>query len=112
MRLPPMNALRAFETAARHCSFKRAGEELHVSAGAISRFVKLLEDDLQVQLFERLPSGLRLTESGRTLHPKLSRAFAAIEAATREAAGSQRKINIVLPGTLGSPPRGLSGGKP
>src|SRR5437763_117587 len=53
MRLPPLNALRAFEAAARHQSFARAADELHVTQGAISRHVKLLEEHLGVTLFRR-----------------------------------------------------------
>jgi len=102
MKLPPMNSLRAFESAARHCSFKRAGEELHVTPGAISRFVKLLETDLGVKLFERLPNGLRLTEPGKTLYPRLSRAFSDIEAATNQAANPKNEIKFVVPATIGT----------
>ena len=49
--LPPLNALRAFEAAARHLSFKQAAHELHVTAGAVSQQVRLLEERLGVQLF-------------------------------------------------------------
>ena len=52
MRLPPPNALRAFEAAARHESFARAADELHVTQGAVSRHVKILEEHL-VALFRR-----------------------------------------------------------
>ena len=52
--LPPLNALRAFEAAARHLSFKLAAQELHVTPGAIGQQVKALENRLGVQLFERL----------------------------------------------------------
>ncbi len=55
MRLPSLNALRAFEAAARHQSFARAAGELHVSEGAISRHVKLLEEELGLPLFIRRP---------------------------------------------------------
>lgn len=63
-RLPPLNAIRAFEAAARHCSFRLAAEELHVTAGAISQQVKQLEEWVGVALFRRLPRGLVLTEAG------------------------------------------------
>ena len=102
MRLPRLNALRAFEAAARHCSFKRAGEEIHVAPGAISRFVKLLEDDLNVVLFERLPNGLRLTETGKALYPKLTRAFGDIETAIAQSTSSRNQMKVVLPATIGS----------
>ena len=53
--LPPLTALRSFEAAARHLSFTRAAEELHVTQTAISHQVKLLEGQLGTVLFRRLP---------------------------------------------------------
>lgn len=64
-RLPPLPAVRAFEAAARHGSFQRAGEEMHVSAGAIAHQVKQLEASLGVALFQRLARGVALTAAGR-----------------------------------------------
>src|SRR5258707_7997581 len=63
--LPPLNALRAFEAAARHLSFKLAAHELHVTPGAVGQQVKALEDRLGVRLFERLHKQLMLTQAGR-----------------------------------------------
>ena len=57
-RLPSLNALRAFEAAARHGSFVRAADELAVTPAAISQQIRLLEEDLGVSLFRRLPRGL------------------------------------------------------
>ena len=74
-RLPPLNALRAFEVAARRGGFSRAAEELHVTPAAVSHQIKSLESHLGVTLFRRLPRGLELTESGRQLLPQLSRGF-------------------------------------
>src|SRR3984957_14408940 len=51
--MPPLNALRAFEAAARHLSLTRAAEELHVTAGALSHQIRSLEEFLGVKLFER-----------------------------------------------------------
>jgi LysR family glycine cleavage system transcriptional activator len=62
--LPSLNALRAFEAAARHLSFKQAAHELHVTAGAISQQVRQLEERLGVQLFERLTRQVILTRAG------------------------------------------------
>ncbi|MFC3148289.1 LysR family transcriptional regulator [Piscinibacterium candidicorallinum] len=62
--LPPLPALRAFEAAARHMSFSRAGTELHVTAAAISHQIKLLERWLGVPLFARRPNGVVLTAAG------------------------------------------------
>ena len=63
--LPPLNALRAFEAAARLQSFTRAAEELNVSHSAISRHVRGLEKRLDVQLFKIAQRGVTLTELGR-----------------------------------------------
>jgi LysR family transcriptional regulator of beta-lactamase len=71
----PLNALRAFEAAARHESFTRAGLELRVTQAAISHQVKSLEDILGVPLFRRLPRGLALTEEGESLLPNLTEAL-------------------------------------
>ncbi len=76
----PLNALRAFEAAARHLSFTRAGLELRVTQAAVSHQVKGLEDSLGVALFRRLPRGLTLTEEGEALLPVLTDAFRRIAA--------------------------------
>lgn len=65
-RLPPLPAIRAFEAAARHGGFQRAGEELHVTAGAVAHQVKQLETWLGIALFQRLPRGVVLTSAGRS----------------------------------------------
>lgn len=80
-RLPPLNALRAFEAAARHLSFTRAAEELNVTQAAISHQIRTLEDTLGVSLFRRLNRGLLLTEAGQAFLPPLTGAFDAIAAA-------------------------------
>lgn len=66
-RLPSLQALRCFEAAARRENFSKAAEELHLTHGAISRAVRLLEDDLGVMLFERRSRRVFLTEAGRHL---------------------------------------------
>jgi len=75
----PLNALRAFEASARHLSFTRAGLELNVTQAAVSQQVRLLEDQLGLVLFTRLPRGLALTDEGLALLPVLSRSFDQIE---------------------------------
>jgi LysR family transcriptional regulator, glycine cleavage system transcriptional activator len=82
MTLPPLNGLRAFEAAARTGSFVGAAQELHVSPSAISRLVKLLEQRLGTQLFERLANGLVLTERGIAYIGEVSGAFQRIAQAT------------------------------
>ncbi|PKP88205.1 MAG: LysR family transcriptional regulator [Alphaproteobacteria bacterium HGW-Alphaproteobacteria-17] len=71
----PLNALRAFEAAARHLNFTRAAIELCVSQGAVSHQVALLERRLGTRLFHRLPRGLALTDEGQALVPVVADAF-------------------------------------
>jgi LysR family glycine cleavage system transcriptional activator len=81
-RLPPLNALRAFEAAARHLSFTLAANELSVTQAAISHQVKALEDRLGIVLFRRLNRALKLTEAGEAYLPPVRDALDAIAAAT------------------------------
>lgn len=74
-RLPPLNALRAFETVARHLSVKKAAAELNVTPAAVSHQIKALEDYLGVQLFRRQNRALDLTEAARVCLPKLREGF-------------------------------------
>ncbi|SCW37086.1 LysR substrate-binding domain-containing protein [Pseudomonas sp. NFACC05-1] len=94
--LPPLNAVRAFAAAARHQSFSRAAEELHVSHSAVSRHVKLLEERLGVLLFERRTRQSLLTPEGKAFYEQVSEALTQIAnaaaALTRRA--SQRKVII------------------
>jgi LysR family glycine cleavage system transcriptional activator len=83
-RLPPLAALRAFEAAARHLSFTRAAQELHVTQTAISHQIRALEERLGVKLFRRLPRGLVLTEEAQRYLPPLREAFERIDAATKD----------------------------
>ena len=71
----PLNALRAFESAARHLSLTRAAVELCVTQAAISHQIKGLEERLGVTLFRRVPRGLVLTDEGAALVPVLTTAF-------------------------------------
>ncbi|MBO0736353.1 MAG: transcriptional regulator GcvA [Alphaproteobacteria bacterium] len=81
--LPPLSALRAFEAAARHMSFSKAADELHVTPAAISHQIHALEQDLGVRLFHRMNRAIELTASARVLLPGLSEAFAGIQASVR-----------------------------
>lgn len=74
-KLPPLNALRAFESAARHLSFSKAAAELHVTPAAVSQQVKSLEAYCSTPLFRRLTRALRLTDAGQAVLPLLSEAF-------------------------------------
>jgi LysR family transcriptional regulator, glycine cleavage system transcriptional activator len=86
-RLPPLNAIRAFEAAARKGGFQAAGAELNVSANAVGRLVKVLEDWLGVALFRRLPRGVAVTEAGRGY---LSRVEALLDQLAEATADLQR----------------------
>ncbi len=97
MKLPPLNALRAFEAAARHNGFVGASEELNVTRGAISRHVKLLEDHLGTQLFRRHPKGVDLTDSGRQLLPVVSEAFGQIAQVSDRLSSSSSDLRIICP---------------
>lgn len=74
-RLPPLNALRAFEASARHLSIKKAAIELNVTPAAVSHQIRLLEDYLGVQLFHRYNRALELTEAARAALPKMREGF-------------------------------------
>ena len=74
-RLPPLNALRAFEAAARHLNFSRAADELAVTPGAVSQQIQNLEDYVGAPLFKRTPKGLLLTDAAQTALPALREAF-------------------------------------
>lgn len=78
----PLNALRAFEAAARNKSFKKAADELFVSHSAISHQVRRLEEYLSVDLFHRVSRGVELTRAGRTFYPSLHDAFRLIDEGT------------------------------
>jgi LysR family glycine cleavage system transcriptional activator len=87
-RLPPLNALRAFEAAARHLSVKNAADELCVTPGAVSQMLKALELHLGVRLFHRVNRGIFLTDAGQDFLPAVRNAFRQIADATRRVAAS------------------------
>jgi DNA-binding transcriptional LysR family regulator len=98
--LPSLNALRAFEAAARHLSFKMAAEELHVSPTAVSHQVKALEEYLQVRLFRRLHRALELTEEAQAALPKLREGFECLAEAV-EALRRKERTRIL---SISAPP--------
>lgn len=97
MRLPPLNAIRAFEAAARHGGYIGAAEELNVTRGAISRHIKGLEADLGVPLFHRHPKGVTLTEAGARLGPALSTTFRDLSEALDRAKRDRPELKIICP---------------
>ena len=97
----PLNALRAFEAAARHLNFTRAAIELCVSQGAVSHQVASLERRLGVPLFRRLPRGLALTDEGLALVPVLGEAFDRIGATLDRYEGGRMREVLTL-GVVGT----------
>jgi LysR family glycine cleavage system transcriptional activator len=95
-RFPPLNAIRAFEAAARHVSFTRAAAELHVTHGAVSRQVALLERWLGVALFQRLSSQLVLTGEGRTFLAEISPALDRIALSATRMIQQPKPVTIVI----------------
>lgn len=97
MRLPPLNALRAFEAAARHEGFIAASKELNVTRGAISRHVKILEEHLGAVLFIRRAQGVRLTIAGKRLQPVIEMAFRSIALETERIGTNANDLRIICP---------------
>jgi LysR family transcriptional regulator of beta-lactamase len=97
----PLNALRAFEAAARHLNFTRAAIELHVSQGAVSHQVAALEERLGTPLFRRLPRGLALTDEGHALVPAVADAFDRI-GATLDLYADGRLREVLNVGVVGT----------
>lgn len=102
--LPPLNGLRAFETAARHLSFTRAAEELHVTPAAVSQQVKALEEYLGVKLFRRLTRALLLTDAGQTVLPVLQDGFDKLAEAGKLLRNSQdaHLLTVSVPPSFGA----------
>ena len=98
-RLPPLNALRAFEAAARHLNFSRAADELSVTPGAVSQQIQNLEDYVGAALFKRTPRGLLLTDAAQTALPALREAFdrLAEAASLLTAAVDGRRLTLTAP---------------
>lgn len=88
--LPPLNSLRAFETAGRLLSFSKAADELNVTPGAISQQIRGLEEFLEIKLFKRRNRSIILTDSGQIFLPLLSDGFSTITEAVDSVRRSQR----------------------
>lgn len=89
LRLPPLNALKAFDAAARLGGFRKAADALNVTHGVVGRHVRGLEDFLGVTLFKKANRGVVLTEVGRSYHARIARALESISHATDELQLSQ-----------------------
>lgn len=99
IRIPPLNALRAFEVAARHLSLVRAADELCVTPAAISHQIKGLEDYLRVPLFKRMKRRVVLTEQGQLILPELKQAFVLIERAMANLAKAESRDVLTVSAT-------------
>lgn len=102
-RLPPLPLLRTFEAAARHLSFTKAAQELHVTPAAVSQQIKALEESLGVALFQRLTRALRLTDAGTALLPGVTEAFTCLTAAVeRVRAPATTALDLAAPPSFAS----------
>ena len=97
----PLNALRAFEAAARHLNLTRAALELHVTQAAVSQHIRQLEEQLGKPLFRRLPRGLALTDEGLALVPAVSGAFSGLARAL-EQVHDRRPREVLSVGVVGT----------
>lgn len=92
----PLQALRAFVEVGQRGSIKAAAEALHVTSGAVSQQIRLLEERVGMPLFTRERQGLRLTEAGASVHPALLAAFAQIASASQalEDIGGRQTLTV------------------
>lgn len=97
----PLNALRAFEAAARHLNLTRAAEELHVTQTAVSQHIRKLEDRVGKPLFRRLPRGLALTDEGNALLPAVAQSFGSLASALEKLADT-RPREVLTVGAVGT----------
>lgn len=91
-RLPPLNTLPSFEAAARHLSFSKAADELHVTHGAVSRAIRNLEKHLGIQLFTRSVRAVRLTPMGASFAADVRQILDQLAAATLATTGQQSSV--------------------
>ena len=94
--LPPLTAIKAFEAAARHESYRAASAELHVTPTAISQQVVVLEQYLDTKLFTRMSNGLRLTNAGKSLLPSLTESLNLIADAALEVRREKLKGSVKI----------------
>ena len=99
--LPPLNALRAFEATARHLSFSKAAEELHVTPAALSHQIRGLEDLLGLKLFVRRPRSIELTEAARLIQPGIRTGFESLRVAIDQLDQGRRERVLVVSSTPG-----------
>ena len=99
-RLPPLSALRAFEAAARHGSFKRAASELAVTPTAVSHQIRALEEHVGIVLFERRTRQVVLTDAGARLYPVLRDGFDAFAQGIERLTRRRRRTQVTISATI------------
>jgi len=99
--LPPLNALRAFEAIARHLSFAKAADELHVTPAALSHQIRALEEQLGLPLFHRRTRAIELTDAGRLIYPGLHAGFESVRGAMAQLDRSRDSNVLVISATPG-----------
>jgi DNA-binding transcriptional LysR family regulator len=100
LRLPPANSLVAFEATARHLSFRDAARELKVTPAALSRQVRILEQDLGCRLFERLHRAIRLTADGQRLKQAVTAGLGGIATCVGELRAAERGNQVTIGSTF------------
>src|SRR5215510_11258313 len=103
-RLPSLDTLRVFAVAARHLSFTKAADELHLTQSAVSHRVRALEEELDILLFKRLMRRLELTRAGQVLAQRMDQAVADIARTIADLdpdGGAQRLTVTLLPSVAG-----------
>src|SRR6185369_10836777 len=99
--LPPLNALRAFEAIARHLSFDKAADELHVTPAALSHQIRALEEQLGLSLFHRRTRAIELTDAGRLIYPGLHAGFESVRNAIGQLEHARESNVLVISATPG-----------
>ena len=99
--LPPLNALRAFEAIARHLSFAKAADELHVTPAALSHQIRSLEEQLGLPLFHRRTRAIELTDAGRLIYPGLHAGFESVRGAMAQLDRDRSGNVLVISATPG-----------
>ena len=99
--LPPLNALKAFEAIARHLSFAKAADELHVTPAALSHQIRALESQLGLELFYRRTRAIELTDAGRLIYPGLHAGFESVRNALGELDRARGHNIMVISATPG-----------
>jgi LysR family glycine cleavage system transcriptional activator len=95
-RLPSLNILRVFESAARHLSFKKAAEEIFITPPAVSHQIRTLEQQLDVELFKRSNRSLLLTSEGQEYFSKVQNSLQLLQSATNELVANKEKKTFII----------------